>query len=93
MSRIKSPGGAGRRVKAGTKEYKGNLKKIEDRRDTGMTIAVHRGRIEDSKKAIKKHTALLKKLEGKKKAVPLPSAKPKAKMVPLPSARKKYPKR
>ena len=74
MSRIKSPGSAGRRVKAGTKEYKGNLKKIEDRRDTGMTVAVHRGIIKDSEKAIKKHTALLKKMEA---AARKPAAKKK----------------
>jgi hypothetical protein len=74
MSRINSPGGGGRRVKAGTKEYKGNLKKIEDRRDTGMTIAMHKGFIERSEKAIKKHTALLKKMEA---AARKPAAKKK----------------
>jgi hypothetical protein len=62
-------------VKAGTKEYKGNLKKIEDRRDAGMTIAAHKGMIKDSEKAIKKSQAALKKMEA---AARKPAAKKKA---------------
>lgn len=79
MTTIKKSSGKGRRLKSGTKEYKSNWQKIEDRIDEGIDVSRHSIASKYHAEQAKKSLRRLRKIEEKDKAASVKrSAVPKS---------------